>query len=144
MATSLTVPQVSGRTYGVDTNAFQIETIMLNFNESGCTVRVKTAVGEETIPCGYGVWQPGQTSLFNDSRWFSDAPRPIAASGAWTGDDCFTMIVRLYETPFFHTLVCHFVGEEMLLEMRVNVTFESTKPLLLTAHPLEKALQGNA
>jgi len=43
------------------------------------------------------------------------------------------MVVRLYETPFFHTIVCHVVENEMMLESHVNVSLESTQPLLLTA-----------
>ncbi len=131
-ATSPVSSQVSGRTYGVDVNDRKIETITLNFIGSGWTVSIKTAAGEETIPCGYGVWRPGQTTLFNDP-WLSD-PMPVVASGAWTAEDSFTMVVRLYETPLFHTFVYHFTGDKMTVETRVNVSFESTKPLLLTAH----------
>jgi CubicO group peptidase (beta-lactamase class C family) len=123
---------VLGRTtYIVDANALAIETITLDFTASGVTVRVITTAGNETLHCGYGVWQRGQSALF---RLF-DAPTPIAASGAWTGDDSFTMVVRSYETPFFHTLVFHFVGDEMLVETRVNVSLEAAETLLLTAHP---------
>jgi CubicO group peptidase (beta-lactamase class C family) len=125
--------QVSGRTYTVDVNELEIKTIALNFTEAGCTVGIKTAVGEETIPCGYGVWQRGQiTTLFNQPLLF-DGTR-VAASGAWTAEDTFTIVVRLYETPFYHTLVCHFAGDEILVEIQVNVSLESMKPLLLTAH----------
>jgi CubicO group peptidase (beta-lactamase class C family) len=126
--------QVSARTYSVDVNELEIETITLNFTESGCTVRVKTAAGEEIIPCGYGTWQQGHTTLFNEPAWLN--PMPIAASGAWTAEDRLTMVVRLYETPFFYTLVYDFVADEMLVESRVNVSLESTKPLLLTAHAI--------
>jgi hypothetical protein len=94
-------------------------------------VRVKTAAGEETLPCGYGVWQPGVTALFHDA-WVSGAT-PIAASGAWTAEDRFTMIVRLYETPFYHTLEFYFSGDELLLESRVNVSLDASRPLLLAA-----------
>jgi hypothetical protein len=132
-ATSPISAQVSSRTYLIDPNNLKIETIALNFTASGCTVSLKTAVGEETIPCGFGVWQQGQTTLFNDSCLFD--PKPIVASGAWTAEESFTMVVRLYETPFFHTLVYHFIGDEMLVETWVNVSLESTKTLLLTAHP---------
>ena len=38
-------------------------------------------------------------------------------------------------TPFFHTLVCHFIGDELLIETRVNTSLEATETLLLTAHP---------
>ncbi len=96
-------------------------------------MNIKTTAGEETISCGYDVWQPGQTTLFND--FWVVGPTPVVASGAWTAEENFTMVVRLYETPFFHTLVYHFVGDEMLIETWVNASLEATKTLLLTAHP---------
>ncbi|MBZ0285461.1 MAG: beta-lactamase family protein [Anaerolineae bacterium] len=124
--------QISGRSYAVDANDLKIETIALNFTESGCVISIKTAANEETIPCGYGEWQLGQTALFNQPLLFDNTP--ITASGAWRDADTFTMIVRLYQTPFFHTLVYHFVGDEMMVEVSINVSLESLKPLLLTAH----------
>jgi hypothetical protein len=78
------------------------------------------------------MWQQGQTGLFNDP-WLFD-PRPVAVSGAWTAEDTLTMVARFYETPFYHTLVYHFAGDEMMIETRVNVSFGSLSPLLLTAH----------
>jgi CubicO group peptidase (beta-lactamase class C family) len=127
--------QVSGRTYAVDMNGLKIETMILDFTESGCTIKVKTAAGEETIPCGYGAWLPGETTLFNQPLLFDRTP--MAVSGAWTAENVFTMVVRLYETPFFHTFVYHFIGDEMMVEIQVNVSLESLKPLLLTAHSIE-------
>jgi CubicO group peptidase (beta-lactamase class C family) len=124
--------QVSGRTYAIDDNKLKIETIALNFTEVGCIVSVKTASGEETMPCGYGRWQRGETTLFHQPLLFERTP--VAASGAWTADETFTMIFRLYETPFFHTLDCHFVGDELMIETRINVSLESMEPLLLTGH----------
>lgn len=125
--------EVSGRTYRFDTNHLNIETITLNFAGSGCTVKVKSAWGEDTIPCGYGEWQRGQTMLFNEPWEFT--PKATAISGAWTADDSYTMIVRLYETPFYHTFVYHFAGDDLMVETRVNVSFDAPKTVLLTAHP---------
>ena len=130
-ATSSIAAQVSDRTYRIDGNELKIETIALHVTGSGWTVSLKTEADEETIPCGYGTWQQGQTTLFHD--FWVPGSAPVVASGAWTAEDCFTIVVRLYETPFSHTLVCHFVGDEMLVETWVNVSLESTKPLLLTA-----------
>lgn len=129
-ATSPVSSEVSGRTYAVDANELLIEAIALNFTESGCTVRVKTSAGEETILCGYGRWQQGQTRLFN-RPWLFELT-PVVASGAWIAADVFTMVVRLYETPFFQTLVYHFGGDEVMIETWVNVSLESPKSLLLT------------
>lgn len=133
-ATSLVAARVSGRTYAVDMNALNIETMILDFTESGCTVRVNTAVGEETIPCGYGTWLLGETTLFHQPLLFDRTP--TAVSGGWTADNIFTMVIRLYETPFFHTFVCHFVEDEMMVEIQVNVSLESLRPLLLTARSI--------
>jgi CubicO group peptidase (beta-lactamase class C family) len=131
-AESPVLPRISGRTYQVDGNELGIETVMLDFAGAGWTVSIKIAGGEETIPCGYGVWQRGHTTLFNGR--LTSASTPVATSGAWTAEDRFTMVVRLYETPFYHTLVYHFVEDEMLFEARVNITLGSPQPLLMIAH----------
>jgi CubicO group peptidase (beta-lactamase class C family) len=89
-AASAIASRIAGRTYQVDANELKIETITLDFSGSGCLVGIKTAAGAETIPCGYGEWQPGQTTLFND-LWVSGVV-PVVASGAWTAEDNFTMI----------------------------------------------------
>jgi len=131
--TSPLTSEVSGRTYAVDTNALQIETIALNFSTTSCVITIKTALGKETFPCGYGVWQRGHTTLFHQPLLFERTP--VATSGAWTSDETFKMILRLYETPFFYTLMCHFIGDEMMIESQVNVSMESMAPLLLMASP---------
>jgi CubicO group peptidase (beta-lactamase class C family) len=123
--------RVSGQTYKVDTNELKIETIALNFTDSGCTITVKTDRSEQNFPCGYGVWQLGQTTSFNEP-WVNDHT-PIVTSGAWTADDTFTMVVRLYETPFFHTFVCCFVEDELIIETKVNVGFDTPTTHLLLA-----------
>jgi CubicO group peptidase (beta-lactamase class C family) len=124
------VSQVSGRRYAVDANELEIETVQLNFTEAGCTVMVQTATGQEAFACGYGRWQQGKTSLFNKPWLFE--PTPVVSSGAWTAEDCFRMVVRLYETPFYQTLVYHFAGDEMMLEVGVNASLESVETLLIT------------
>jgi hypothetical protein len=138
--TSPRASQVLGRTYEVDVHDRTIETIALHVAATRWTVRLTTAVGEETIACGYDAWQPGQTTLFNDV-WVV-GPTPVVASGAWTAEVTFTMVVRMYETPFFHTLVYHFIGDELLLETRVNASLEATKTLMLTAHVAPRGESG--
>lgn len=131
-ATSPMANQFSGRTYAIEANELGLNTITLDFAESGYTVRVNTAAGEEVIQGGYSQWQQGQTTLFHplDRDWLDDNPTPIVASGDWMSQDSFTIVVRLYETPFCHTIVCHFAGDELLIEMLVNVSFEASNVLL--------------
>ncbi len=123
-------------TYEVDANDLGIESIALDFAQAECVVTFKTRGGAETLRCGYGGWQPGQTNLFNhfNGPWLSDDPTLVVTSGGWTNQDCFTMVVRLIETPFFYRLAYHFIGDELLVEMRVNITLDVPRTFLLTAH----------
>ncbi|HEY1014702.1 MAG TPA: serine hydrolase [Herpetosiphonaceae bacterium] len=129
-ADSPIMAHISGRSYRVDPNELNIESIRLDVAETGWAFTARTAAGEESIPCGHGAWAAGQTALF---RQTAPGPAPIAAAGAWTADDTFTMIVRLLETPFYHTVTHHFIGDELLVTMQINVSLESMNPLLLTA-----------
>ncbi len=129
---SPTARQVSGKMYQVDANALGLEEVTLNFDDSMGSIVVKTAAGEDSIPCGFGTWIQGHTRLFAQPLLFDDAL--TASSGAWTADDTFTMVVRLLETPFFHTVAFYFDGMELIIESQINVSLESMAPVLLTAH----------
>jgi CubicO group peptidase (beta-lactamase class C family) len=130
-ANSPLASRVSGRTYVVDTNELMINSITFNFTETTCDITFKTAQNEENILCGYGTWQRSQTTLFHQPLLFDRAR--IATSAAWTNHDTFTIIFRLYETPFYYTMLCHFADDEMLIEIQVNVSLESMKPIVMTA-----------
>jgi CubicO group peptidase (beta-lactamase class C family) len=131
-ADSPAAARVSDRTYIVDDNTLKLREIRFDFGVSDCTIRVRTDTGNEDLPCGYGTWQPGQTTLFND-EWVSGVT-PVLTCGAWTAEDVFTLIVRLYETPFFHTLVFHFLDQDLLIQTQVNVSFDPPEARLFTAH----------
>jgi hypothetical protein len=59
---------------------------------------------------------------------------PIVASGAWTADDVFTMVIRIYETPFFHTVIYHIDDDKLSIETKLNVSFEGAKSQMIMAH----------
>jgi len=128
--------QATERSYVVDANALNLETIALNLSRSGGQIRFQRPGAEDTLVCDQGEWRPGRTNLFNqlNGPWLSDDPLPVATSGGWASPDCFTMVVRLLETPFFYSLACYFIDDELLLEIRGNVTLDAPKTLALTAH----------
>ncbi len=128
---SPSVSGVSGRTYTVEPNELKFETIALNFSETGCDITLKRGAVTDTISCGYGKWQPGQTTLFLELPFFD--PMPIVASGAWTAEDTFTVVVRLYRTPFYQTYVYHFADNRLTVDTRINVSFEPPKTITLLA-----------
>jgi hypothetical protein len=69
------------------------------------------------VTCGAGTWTRG-TTTFN-----SPVPVPVAASGAWTSEDRYTIHLRYYETPFGLTISCRFVEDRLNFEWVENVSF---------------------
>lgn len=130
-AHSPTASQVAQRTYQFEDNPLGITSLVFDFAEDGCTASLKTASGDETLSCSYGGWSQGETGLFRQPTLFDRTP--FLASGAWVNETTFTMVVRLYETPFFYTVDFYFIGDELMVEARVNVSLESLEPILLTA-----------
>jgi hypothetical protein len=58
--------------------------------------------------------------------------QPVAASGAWTADDTFTLKLAYYETPLAITLTCRFAGDRVLLvNVEYSVELVPTNPPLL-------------
>jgi len=123
------VSQVSGKIYGVDENELSIQSMIFNFTESACEITLKSDEVQETILCGYGEWQHSQTTIFNESPLFDKTP--VASSGAWTNEDTFTVVFRLIETPFYYTMTCTFADDEVLIEIQVNVSLESTEAIVM-------------
>ncbi|MCA9913126.1 MAG: serine hydrolase [Anaerolineae bacterium] len=136
-ATSPIAASVSGRTYAVDANELALKTISLSFAEAVCEITLKSPEHQEAILCGMGTWQQGQTALFEQPLLFQNAL--VATSGAWTNPDTFTIIFRLYETPFYYTMDCHFADDEMLMEIQINVSLESTRPIMMAAKRVSSA-----
>ena len=52
----------------------------------------------------------------------------VAASGAWTADDVFTVKLVLYQTPLYSTLAFRFDGDRLLLDAEHHVAFGPTRP----------------
>ena len=115
-STSSVAARVSDKPYTLEPNEAKIKSIAFDFSDSGSTLTVGTAKGKQVIKCGAGVWRNGTTNLFGDY------PREVA-SGVWTSDDTFVATIRLYETPFVRTLTCHFSGDRLAVESKVNVNF---------------------
>jgi len=127
-ATSPRAATLSGKRYAFASNYRQIEAIALESGKNGATVVISTPHGESRIVCEPGVWKRGRAAFVNGvgGRMVASSEQPIAASGAWTQDDTFTLKLCLYETPFYTTMVFRFNGDQLLLDSEHNVAFGST------------------
>lgn len=127
--TALVAAQVSGKWYAFPANDQGIQAISFDFKAATPALIVRTASGETRTPLGIGAWAKSQGGFANGMERFLSVPaRPlIAASGAWTANDVFTVKLVLHETPFHSTLSFRFEGDRVLFDAQYNVAFGATK-----------------
>ncbi len=120
-AVSPLAAQVTGQHYAVETNEFGIKEVALDFADSAVALTAQVSNGRGASHGGYGEWREGSMALFGGKT------DRTAASGVWTAADTFVLTVRLYETPFVHTLTFQFSGDDLRIDGDVNVGFEAQK-----------------
>lgn len=109
--------KVSGKRYVFEKNDQQVKSIKLDFAADSSTITIRDVRGTHKIACGYGAWITGTTTFDGN------APQRVAASGAWTDEDTYTIKLCFYETPFCPTLTCKFDGEQLTYKFTANVSF---------------------
>ena len=135
-ATSAIASQVSGKTYFFPTNAQNIDAVTFDFTGTDAILKMHSLGQEYHIACGSGVWKKARTAFVAGAEAWVAAPveQPVAASGAWTTDDTYTLKLAHYETPLAITLTCRFAGDRVLLlnvEYSVELVQANNPPLLV-------------
>lgn len=128
-ATTPVAREVDGRLYALPANDAQLEAIGLEAVPGGANLVLRVGGLDSRIPCGHGAWRRGGVlpQPTGGGAAFGPASRKLAASGAWTADDTYTVKACLHETPFCHTLRLWFTGRALVLDQEANVGFGPTK-----------------
>ena len=120
-ATSPTARRVSGRQFWFEPNEEQIESATLTFKENRCRLTLIAEEVQHRIECAHNTWVKGTTALVGLPK------RRVAASGAWSDADTYTLKLCYYETPFVQTITCRFEGDQVTLKRKLNVSFGPTE-----------------
>jgi CubicO group peptidase (beta-lactamase class C family) len=129
-ATSPLASSMGGKSFEFPHNDLQINRVRLEMTSAGTTLVFHSGSGESRIECGAaGSWKKGKSLLPAGfvPRLISPAEQPVAASGAWTREDTFTVKLCLTGTPFYLTLDFHCQGEQLILNSEFNVSFGARK-----------------
>lgn len=118
---SVTADRVSGRTWRFAANEEQIESATLAFEGSRCRFTLRDARGEHPVECGHGEWVEGTSDLGDRGV------NRVAAAGAWTAPDTYTLQLCFVETPFIVTFTCRFQGNQITIARKANVGFGPTE-----------------
>jgi hypothetical protein len=84
---------------------------------------MRLAGSDQVVSAGHTKWQKGTLKM--SANGTAD---PIAASGAWTSADTYTMAVARYRTPFVTTYKLRFAGDQLFVTAEANVP-ASAKPV---------------
>jgi CubicO group peptidase (beta-lactamase class C family) len=120
---------VSGIWYAMPENDRGITAVALDASATATALLVRTAAGETRTPIGIGSWsQPGPGFANGIERMLSVPAHPlVAASGAWTAEQVFTVKLALSQTPFSSTLTLTFHDHQLTLASQHNVAFGPTR-----------------
>lgn len=112
-----------GRKYVFPVNDHKLEAVTLETgeNQANLSLALRINGADYRITCGHGDWRKGRLA------WNVFPERPVAASGAWTADDTYTVKLCFYETPFTVTARMRFTGDEVQYTSESNVGFGPTK-----------------
>jgi CubicO group peptidase (beta-lactamase class C family) len=117
---------VGSRWYAIEPGPLQVEGMRFDLDGSGGAMIVRTPAGEQRVAFGWGVWQKGITTLFMAQPLVSQT-QVVMASAVWSAEDTLLVTMRLVETPFYHTLTCHFAGDRLEVVPATNVSFGPTE-----------------
>jgi CubicO group peptidase (beta-lactamase class C family) len=112
---SATAKRVAGRTYRLELNGWNIDTLSLHPGVYRTRVTYRGENVERSIVCGAAGWDKGEAAL-----WSDDPPMKVASRGVWTDDATFVATICYYEGPVIHTISCHFDGDDLTVQCNDN------------------------
>ncbi|HEU4387388.1 MAG TPA: hypothetical protein VFV34_06295 [Blastocatellia bacterium] len=121
--------KLSGKWYEFQENDRGIRALAIDFAAASPVLVVRTSAGETRTPIGSGWWVWSRGTFSNGLNRFLAVPMnpAVAAGGAWTAEDTFTVKLVLSETPFYSTLTLRFDGDRVVFDSEDSVAFGSTK-----------------
>lgn len=114
-------PRITGQTYHFAANEQGLQALTLELGATAALLTVQDNAGVHTLVAGHGSWRKGSTTFYRGQA------RPLAASGAWTAADTYTLKLCYFTMPFCPTITCRFVDDGIQYAFRWNVGFGPTE-----------------
>lgn len=120
---------VSGKWFEFTENDRGLKAVSFDFNSPSPSVTIRTSTGETRMMIGRETWTNSRGVFTNGlDRALSVPANPlVAASGAWSTENTFTVKLVLSETPYYSTLNFKFDGDRLFVDSEHNVAFGPTK-----------------
>ena len=122
------VQELNQKTFILQSNAMNWTSVALRFGAKQCDLFFRDAKSEMSIPVGLTDWLDSMTELptaplkLTGTYGKDGIPTRLAAAGAWTDPNTFTIALRFTETAHYDTLTCRFEGEGVQLQFRSSLS----------------------
>jgi hypothetical protein len=129
--------EISGKTFALEPNARNLESLAFTFSNNEC--RVTEIINKATyeITFGSGTWRTGETNkpgpnLVEGARTNTSFlyPASIAASYTWKDKNTLELVLRYIESPHSETLICRFNGNKLEANLMKSQDFGKQKVTL--------------
>ena len=113
---------VAGRRFVFGQNPQSMEALALESitPQGEATFTVRMGGTDQNLAAASGAWRKGVLTI-------GGAQVPVAATGAWTAEDTYTLKVARYRTPFITTYRLRFAGDQLSVESEQNVEETETR-----------------
>jgi CubicO group peptidase (beta-lactamase class C family) len=122
--TSPLAAKLAGRRFVFEQNEATLEFVSLDIAADGTVTLKARQYGQDlTVTAGNGQWRRGTFPLSPGGA------EPVAASGAWTTEDTYTLQLIQYHQPFLATISLKFAGEQVTYALNWNINYRTHKPV---------------
>lgn len=131
--TSSLTSDLSGKSFSIQSNERNIQSISFDFNKSVCEVTFTTDTAQHKISFALRKWQEGETTMRGPyleaaakGNMEGLPPFKVAGEYNWRDENKLELVLRYIESPHSETMVCHFDEKKIHIEIRKSFNSEIT------------------
>ncbi len=124
-ASSSLVQRISGKSFDVDQNEFQVKVVSFNFGKDSCTLTVKDNNETHKIECGINRWmdqKDSRATILFPVAGRSDIATKISAAATWSDEKTLIITQRFTETAHGDQLTCVFEDNQLTIKFLNSVS----------------------
>ena len=132
--TSLTNNKQTNKTFILEPNDNQINSVVLDIKDSICHLVLNTSSDTYNLYFGAGKWKTGQTNkpgpLYNGDKkenYALQSPYKVAGNFYWKDDQTLVMQLRYLESPHMETFTINMEGKKLMIDIEYSFYFGAKK-----------------
>ena len=134
---SALISQISGKTFALDANEKQLETINFQFTDKICKISMMISSKSYDFSLGSGQWISGETALLGPNlllhakaHFVGLPPAKVAGSFGWQDEKTLNLVLHYVESPHTETITCRFDDNKVSVDFHYSNEPKNDKPAI--------------